>query len=337
VINDSPKNNSWVFATPNKVDRRYNTWLMPHFGFWSWAGKGKDMGLGAADEVFERISAVESSTPWEKKTDKVVWRGTPWFNPVGHPTLRQDLLKASKNREWADIEALNVTTQGTHSNAVRIEAFCSFRYVVYTEGVTYSGRLPYHQACASVLLTAPLTYLTHTAHLLRPIDADVLMGAFESSAARGKPAYNGPPPPVSKSTIEPLLATVQDWRTANAVYLQPTFANLERTVVFLREHPEVATRIAANQRALMDGGGYLSAAAETCYWRGLIQGWASVAEVSDEEGDGEDVRWAGEQGERFENWIVRQVASAKEREMQGVGARGRIVGRGSRGREGVGE
>jgi hypothetical protein len=295
VINDSPKNNSWVFAKPNK-NATANMWLMPHFGFWSWVGRG----LGTLDDVLSRIAKVESSTTWENKSDKVVWRGTPWFNPVGLPTLRQDLLKATKGKEWADIEAFNVTAQGQRTNAILIEDFCNYKYIVYTEGVTYSGRLPYHQACASVLLTPPLTYLTQTAHHLRPISAEDLMAAFDKYDKSNSPAFNGPPPRVDfKIKMRPLLPTVSDWRVANTIYLDRSFSNLEATILFLQSHPDVAKHLARNQRDTVVGGGYLSPAAGTCYWRALIMGWASVAVV--------DVSWGDEVGERYEEWILRQV------------------------------
>jgi hypothetical protein len=277
-----------------------NFWLMPHFLFWSWAGGG----LGTLDNVLSRIAKVEEAAPWENKIDKVVWRGTPWFNPLGHPTLRQDLLKAAKGRNWADIEAFSRTTQGQRTNAIQIEDFCQYKYIVYTEGVTYSGRLPYHQACASVLLTPPLTYVTHTAHLLRPIFAEDLLAAFGEYNRKEGPPFNGAPPR-KLSKMKPLLPTVTDWRLANAIYLNYSFSNLEVIVSFLHSHPDVAKHIALNQRRLVVGEGYLSPAAESCYWRALIRGWATVAIKDD--------NWGDEVGERYEDWILRQVEDAHVR------------------------
>ncbi|KAF2793210.1 hypothetical protein K505DRAFT_244904 [Melanomma pulvis-pyrius CBS 109.77] len=281
VINDAPKNNSWAFARPNK-DSSANIWLMPHFGFWTWPPH-----LGPMDDVLARISAVEEQAGGlEERIDKAIWRGTPWFNPLGHPLLRQDLLRVSKNRPWADIQALNISSNGTKTNSLRIEEFCKYKYVVYTEGVTYSGRLPYHQACGSVLLMAPLTWLTTTARLMRPVDAEMLLKHR----------------PESVSTVRPLLSTLppSDWRHSNALYVYPNFSNLEQTILFLRKHPEIAKVIAKNQRDMVVGGGYLSGTAETCYWRALIHGWASVAVIVKRE-------WGEEVGERFESWVLREI------------------------------
>ncbi|KAF2243396.1 hypothetical protein BU26DRAFT_437108 [Trematosphaeria pertusa] len=296
VINDSPKNNSWAFARPNKPST-YNTWLMPAFAFWSWPSPA----LGAMDDILNRIESVEKELAWDKKNDKAVWRGTPWFNPLGHPTLRQDLLKAARGKEWADVAGFNMSNGMEATNILQIEDFCRYKYVVYTEGVTYSGRLPYHQACGSVLLTPPLTYLTHTAWLMRPIHADYLLALFDqANKTHESPAFNSPryrPPPA-------LLPSVKGWREANAIYVDPKFSNLESVILFLRSHPDVAKRIAQNQRDAVVMAGYLSTAAETCYWRGLIRGWASVAKV--------DNGWGEELGERFETWILRQVTERRD-------------------------
>jgi hypothetical protein len=44
---------------------------------------------------------------------------------------------------------------------------------------------------------------------------------------------------------------------------------------------------------MISGKGYLSPAAENCYWRALINGWSQVAKTdSDEKWDeGEEIRW----------------------------------------------
>ncbi|KAK7187134.1 hypothetical protein DPSP01_004043 [Paraphaeosphaeria sporulosa] len=289
VVNDSPRNHSWAFSRPNKQSD-YNLFVMPSFAFWSWPSPT----LGAFDATVSRIVSLEETTPFDRKIDKVAWRGTPWFNPLGHPTLRQDLLKATRHREWADVAALNTSTD----NALAIEDFCRYKYVMYTEGVTYSGRLPYHQACESVLITSPLTYLTHTAWLMKPIVAEDLIAAFANGGGEGH--SNG-----RHEAPLPLLQTVRDWRAANAIYVSSKFEDLEEVIMLLRAHPEVAQRIARNQRETVVERGYLSAAAEVCYWRALIKTWAVSVVKGDE--------WEKDIGERYETWLLKQVASTSER------------------------
>ena len=64
---------------------------------------------------------------------------------------------------------------------------------------------------------------------------------------------------------------------ANIIFVADDWSDLESTVAWLEAHRETAEQIARNQRDLMVGKGYLSAAANTCYWRALIRRWAGVA------------------------------------------------------------
>ncbi|KAF2463598.1 uncharacterized protein BDR25DRAFT_337748 [Lindgomyces ingoldianus] len=278
VINDNPKDNSWSFAHPNKPNTD-NTWLMPHFSFWSWPSPF----LGTMDDALSRISHIESSTPFPSKIDKAVWRGTIWFNPIGNPYLRSKLITTTTGKHWANIQKLEKDRDGEITNSLNIEEFCKYKYVVYTEGVTYSGRLAYHQACESVLLMPPLTYLTHTARWIKPVVAEEMMGTF------GKTPGSDESEKVNKTTKgwspPTILPTVKDWREANAVYVAKDWSDLESTIDFLRTHPKIAETIASNQRKMTHGKGYLSSAAETCYWRALVKGWASVAVPDGEWGD----------------------------------------------------
>lgn len=59
----------------------------------------------------------------------------------------------------------------------------------------------------------------------------------------------------------------------------------------MRANPEVAKGIAGRQRELMVGGGYLSEAAEACYWRSLIEAWSLMVRVENESEWGEGMRW----------------------------------------------
>jgi hypothetical protein len=98
---------------------------------------------------------------------------------------------------------------------------------------------------------------------------------------------------------------VGSYRDANAVYVQSDFSDLEMLVGILREFPHVAERIARNQRDLVVRRGYLSVAAETCYWRALIRGWGRSAIVDERE-------WAGLQGERYETWLLKEVSTPRQ-------------------------
>lgn len=146
-----------------------------------------------------------------------------------------------------------------------------------------------------MILTPPPTFLLHNTHLMRPIfSSSIDTSSDEPSATKG----SATPPPSSY----PHESTNQTWpisyplSQANIVFVKPDWSDLEATIKFLRQHPEVAEGIANRQRDVMVTQGYLSQAAETCYWRSLIKAWNKMARTS-ESGDGgrgywgDGVRW----------------------------------------------
>ncbi|CZT44505.1 uncharacterized protein RSE6_04679 [Rhynchosporium secalis] len=290
-IIDYPRQDAWAFSRDPNMPGDY--WVMPHFSFWSWPLPF----IGTMDEALAKISNVEKNTSWDKKIDKVVWRGTAWFNSIRNTNLRPQLLKATKGKEWADVENLQwVSETKGANNSISIEDFCKYKYIIYTEasilicvlyvptdleqGITYSGRLPFHQACKSVIITPPPSYLMHTTHLMRPLFSSNL--PFSASTN-------------SKTSAGPNTRWMESYAPsqANIVFVDPHWADLEQTVMWLRAHPSVAEGIAERQRELVESRGILSAAAETCYWRSLIRGWSEVAipEASAWKDVGEGVRW----------------------------------------------
>ncbi|TGO17688.1 hypothetical protein BTUL_0015g00230 [Botrytis tulipae] len=284
-ILDTPMNNSWAFSRSNdpRIEKG-NYWVMPHFSFWSWPVSF----IGSVDQALSKINRIEMDKRWNEKIDKAVWRGTGWFNTVGNKDSRPSLILKGKDKEWADIEALNWTTNGDSAeNAIGIEDFCKYKYIVYTEGITYSGRLLFHQACASVILTPPPTYLLHQTHFMRPIFSKTFLSARELSA---KSEYDW-------TTRWPNTYGLSE---ANIIFVEPDWSDLEETIMYLRNHPEIGNGIAERQRELFTR--YLSPASEACYWRALIRGWSKVAEPHYEDGgwarwdaggveDGEGMRW----------------------------------------------
>ena len=114
-----------------------------------------------------------------------------------------------------------------------------------------------------------------------------------------------------KKGWKPTPRTVEAWPTrydaaeANIVFVAPDWSDLEDTISWLEGHPEVAAGIARRQRELFVGGGYFSPAAETCYWRALVRGWASVAVVDGGNGNGNGTGaggggWDEEEGVTYE-------------------------------------
>ncbi|KAI1611201.1 DUF821 domain protein [Exophiala viscosa] len=153
-VNDHPSGDVWSLARSDADKQVHNTWLMPDFGFWSLP----EPHIGSLDEVHERIIKTEGSMTWEEKESKAVWRGTVKWNKG----LRGKLLDVAWDRPWSDVQRLNWS-----SNALAMEDFCRYKYLIYTEGVTYSGRLRYFQMCRSIIITPELKWHQTTSPLIR--------------------------------------------------------------------------------------------------------------------------------------------------------------------------
>jgi hypothetical protein len=121
---------------------------------------------------------------------------------------------------------------------------------------------------------------------MRPLFSSVLLSTHQSSTPR--------PPPIS---AYPLPATQHTWplsyppHLANTIFVKPDWSDLEETITYLRQNPDIGMSIATAQRELMVGGGYLSEAADTCYWRALIRGWNRTVAIDGREWEAAGMRW----------------------------------------------
>jgi hypothetical protein len=279
-IQDRPMAQSWSYARPaDPTATKSGDFLMPHFAFWAWPIKH----IGSMDRALTAITKIEKNQTFQAKIPQAVWRGTPWFNDVQNHDLRKRLIQVTTGKPWADVQSLKWETNGqTASNGLAIEDFCRYKYIIYTEGVTYSGRLLFHQACRSIILTPPMAWMLHTTHLVRPV--------FSSTLLRREPSLG---PPHQSDRIKRAWSTDLDAKDANLVMVSPDWSDLEATIAWLENHPTMAEGIADRQRELFHNGGYQSPAAETCYWRALIRGWSKVVEPEGSE-------WSEHQGVRWE-------------------------------------
>lgn len=298
------------------------TFLMPHFSFWAWRLPFVGS-MARAAAAIDRVEA-EAHPTFASKAARAAWRGTAWFNSVGSPRLRGDLLAAARGKAWADVEALRWDgARGgaggaggfgggrTASNALPVEDFCRYRYVLHTEGVTYSGRFQFLQLCASVVITPPLGWLQHATHLVRPVFSDTLLLGAEGEeggerGGEGEEQGQGQGQGEGRTRWEPDPATRRAWpvsyapEEANIVFVRPDWSDLEEVILWLEAHPGVGEGIARRQRATFAGGGYYSPAAEACYWRALVRGWSEVVRV--DEGRLEGV--AAGDGQTFEAFVL---------------------------------
>ncbi|KAK4690016.1 hypothetical protein P7C73_g85, partial [Tremellales sp. Uapishka_1] len=238
-------------------------WLMPDFGFFAWPepGVGSYSQVRAESLLFEetkldlQLSSSDPSTirhdSWEKKIKKLMWRGSPMVE------VRQDLLRASKDQSWSDVQelnwgAVNQDQEGREKNNGDIKTpaeHCQWGFLAHVEGWAYSGRLKYLQQCRSVIVTHPLEYIQHYHHLLISSEKD--------------PKQN---------IVEVPLPLEEHLPAAMEALLDPT--NQER-----RE------RIVENSWRDMREG-YISPAANECYYRYALRAYAEVQAFKPELGEG---------------------------------------------------
>ncbi|KAG8168570.1 hypothetical protein KVR01_001319 [Diaporthe batatas] len=299
---DQPFGTAWAYSRqadpksrPGFDDGNTNarTFLMPHFSFWAW----RLPFIGSMGRAAEAIAQIETRLhpTFASKIPKAVWRGTTWFNSVHNPRLRANLLAAAKDKPWADVEALKWDGDGkgggdrTASNSIPIEDFCKYRYILHTEGVTYSGRFQFLQLCASVVITPPIGWMQHATHLVRPVFSSTLL---PGQAQEGK-QWAAASPMTSRAWGQGYGA-----EEANIIFVKPDWSDLDDVITWLEAHPDVAEGIAGRQRGLFAGGGYFSPAAEACYWRALVRGWSEVVRV-----DAGELAEVGP-GQTFESFVL---------------------------------
>ncbi|KAK1519986.1 hypothetical protein CPAR01_15479 [Colletotrichum paranaense] len=316
-IQDTPIRHTWSHSrpartSPSSSSSPRHTFPIPHFSFWAWTQPF----IRSLPHAASAIAEIEASLPFEKKNARAVWRGTSWFNngASANPRSRQDLIQLTKDAGWADVQALEWTNNGENAtNALAIEDFCRYKYIIHTGGVSYSGRLQFHQLCESVVLSPPLEWMQHTTHLVEPVYSSSLLLGGQSELPETASFEAKPRDEQQRHQQQHQLSprTLEQWPTtlraeeANMVFVKPDWSDLEATVRWLEDHPDVARGIARRQRALFSGRGYLSPAAEVCYWRALIKGWGRVVRVDD------DVGRKSADAVSFEEFIVRAERAKK--------------------------
>ncbi|KAK9440041.1 DUF821 domain-containing protein [Metarhizium brunneum] len=228
VVPDPEENNYPIWGLTRKAEDE-EIWLMGDFGYWSWP---LDL-VGSYDEV--RRKMAEAEVKFEQKTKKAVWRGAVATN--GH---REELIKVTKDKEWADVRAIvwagiSDLVSEDQAKALSMSEHCKYQFVIHTEGHSYSGRGKYLQNCNSVVIMH------------------------------------------KRMWIEPHHAMlVADGPKQNFVEVAEDFSDLEAKVTELLAHPERAKRIAQNGADIFRDR-YLTPASQVCYWRELLRGWASVS------------------------------------------------------------
>lgn len=156
---------------------------------------------------------------------------------VGSKDVRQGLVDHSKGYKWSDVKVLDWSNStNIEERLLSMQDHCSYMFMAQTEGNSYSGRLKFLLNCHSVLFSHDLEWLELYHHLLKSDGPD-------QNYVRVKRDYSDLPKKMSYYTKPSNIAKAQQ------------IADKSRET--FRER-------------------YLTPAAEACYWRALIRGWASV-------------------------------------------------------------
>lgn len=142
----------WTVARHTSKEAHQRLWLMPNFDFWYYGSTGSFRDA--------KHDALQHDIPFTQKIQKLVWRGNPTFGAE----LRQGLVDVTQGKDWADVAP--VYWNEVPSVAMKVDEFCKYAMTVYTEGVTYSGRLKFLMNCKSLLFVHDLDWSTHYSHLL---------------------------------------------------------------------------------------------------------------------------------------------------------------------------
>jgi len=196
-----------------------------------------DVGLRSYSELQAILEAEEDD--FADKVPKIVWRGSldVGSGHDGGHVAREGLLHFSRGQGWSDIQTLDWGNKSDiDDKLLSMEDHCGYMFTAQTEGNTYSGRLKYLLNCQSVALIHQLKWIEHYHHLL-----------------------------------------VADGPEQNHVSTKRDFSDLPRQMKKLLRPSNLAQTmgIAHNARRTFRER-YLAPAAEACYWRALIRGWASV-------------------------------------------------------------
>jgi hypothetical protein len=160
VVDDIPNLNQdrtaalWSFTKNFANDVHNSIWLIPDFHFF---------GAPPENEGFRQMQtrARKHDSPLKDKIPKVVWRGVEWTNGE----VRKPLLDFTANQSWADVQVMKWDDK---DSIKPMDEFCDYRYVVNTEGRSWSSRLTHILSCDSIVLIHDMEWIAHYYHLFDP-------------------------------------------------------------------------------------------------------------------------------------------------------------------------
>ncbi|PWN21859.1 hypothetical protein BCV69DRAFT_289820 [Microstroma glucosiphilum] len=217
-------------------------YLLPDFSFAAWP----EAGIGSYGEFRRDAKAINEAMTWHQKADRAFFRGDPSVGSAARADLMEQ-VKLPGASVWSDVRATSFFDESAHiAPHVPIAEHCKHKYLLHSEGISYSGRSKFLLGCSSAVITHNLTWTQHFHPALisnpQSPDQNVLI----------------PPEPYFHHLAEFMAdlhaQDVGAYATSGMSLGQRVAANAERTLV---------------QR-------YLSPAATMCYTRGALISYSSV-------------------------------------------------------------
>lgn len=194
--------------------------------------------IGAYSEVQMKALERDKATPWKKKKNKLVWRGASLEGSLGKTAeVREQLVNASKGQAWDD---------------VRI-----FVWQDEVDGKTHHAlSMDQHCEWKFVAHTEGVSYSSRLQNLQNCRSVVVSHKLTWIQHHHHLMVSEGP--------------------EQNFVQAAANWSDLGPKMEYLMKNDGEAERIAQNNvRQFREH--YLTKAAETCYWRKLMRGWAKVS------------------------------------------------------------
>jgi hypothetical protein len=244
----------WAVTKPSN-GRERGTWLLPDFGFVSWP----EAGAGYYEDFLDRALEIEKRHPWSQKHSKMFWRGFPNVYPVRNDLMnRVSLAVDPSRRKWSDIHKTtfheSADDDGQMFPLVTLPEHCRHKFLIHTEGNSYSGRSKYLFSCRSTTIVHPMEWTQHF-----------------------HPALNGNPYSPNQNYVQlrgPHFAGLEE----AAVELRKVDAGFSTTKARRFIGHKTPEKVADNAvRTLRDR--YLSPAATMCYTRAALRYYAKSLDV----------------------------------------------------------
>jgi hypothetical protein len=253
----------WVFSRrPNEE----GVWLMPDFSFWAWDNPNNYM--GPYDQVVDRIKRLD--IPWAEKKPQLVWRGKPSFAPK----LRRALMEAARDKPWGDVKQVDWSTG---ENVLKMEDHCHYMFIAHVEG-KFRQLGGFRQQ-----LTFDFPGRSYSASLKYRQACNSVIVAHKLQFIQHHH-----------------YLLVADGPNQNYVEVERDFSDLADKIEPLVNDTEHA-RLIANNSVTTFRERYLTSAAEACYWRSLLDGYAGVWNSTVEQ-------WSEstqhERGLRYESFVL---------------------------------